>query len=107
MIGERLAELRKDRGWDQKELADKLKVTFHTVSSYERNRSEPNNEMLKKMAELFDISADYLLGLTRMRCSYIRDDDNTIVLPNGLSKDQVLQIKKFIEFTMGEKGSVR
>ena len=46
MLGERLQELRKDHGLSQQDLADKLNVSIHTISSYERNRSVPddNNE---------------------------------------------------------------
>lgn len=97
MIGERLAELRKDKGWDQKELAEKLGLSYHTISSYERNMSEPNHEMLVKIATLFDISADYLLGLIRERVSYNRDR-HTLVIDSNLGQEQVEQIKAFIAF---------
>ncbi|WRS27316.1 helix-turn-helix transcriptional regulator [Oscillospiraceae bacterium MB08-C2-2] len=97
MIGERLAELRKDRDWDQRELANQLQVSYHTISSYERNISQPNHEMLIKIAKLFDISADYLLGLIRERASY-RRDEYALVLNRSLSQEQIDQIKQFIAF---------
>ena len=62
MLGERLQELRKDHGLSQQDLADKLNVSIHTISSYERNRSAPDDTMKMEIAKLFDISLDYLLG---------------------------------------------
>ena len=97
MIGERLAELRKDKGWDQPELAKQLQVTYHTISSYERNKSEPNHEMLIKIAKLFDISVDYLLGLIRERASYKRDE-YTLAIRRSLDQEQLDQIKQFVAF---------
>ena len=43
MIGERLAEVRKDHGDTQQTLAAKLNVTKYTVSSWEQEKSEPNH----------------------------------------------------------------
>ena len=63
MIGERLAELRKDKKLSQKELGEKLKISTYTVSSYEREKSTPDDEMKIKIAKFFNISLDYLLGL--------------------------------------------
>ena len=70
MFGDNLAELRKESGYDQKKLGELLGVSYHTISSYERGRSQPNHEMLIRIAELFDVSLDYLLGLRRDRVSY-------------------------------------
>lgn len=67
MFGENLAELRKESGYDQKKLGELLGVSYHTISSYERGRSQPNHEMLIRIAKLFDVSLDYLLGLRRDR----------------------------------------
>ncbi|MBR2735512.1 MAG: helix-turn-helix transcriptional regulator [Clostridia bacterium] len=65
MVGERLSELRKDRGLKQKELADKLGISVHTISSYERNLSTPDDEMKIRIAKFFGVSVDYLLGTTQ------------------------------------------
>ncbi len=49
--------------YTQKKLADYLGLSANTVCEWEKGRSEPSIATIKKMAELFDVSADYLLGL--------------------------------------------
>ena len=80
MLGERLQELRKDHGLSQQDLADKLNVSIHTISSYERNRSVPDDTMKMEIAKLFDISLDYLLGLVDEPYSFHRAE-NCMLLP--------------------------
>ena len=101
MFGENLAELRKESGYDQKKLGELLGVSYHTISSYERGRSQPNHEMLIRIAKLFDVSLDYLLGLRRDRVSY-REQDNVIV-PKALPKSEYLKIEEYIQFLLSHQ----
>ena len=64
MIGERLLDLRKDAGLTQDELAAILKINKHSISSYERGKSEPPDAIKIEIARYFKVSVDYLLGLT-------------------------------------------
>lgn len=64
MIGERLTDLRNDKGLKQRELAEILHVTNHNISAYERDKNEPPDSVKIAMARYFDVSVDYLLGLT-------------------------------------------
>lgn len=64
MIGKRLFDLRKDADLTQDELASALKINKHSISSYERNKSEPPDEIKIAIAQHFNVSVDYLLGLT-------------------------------------------
>lgn len=97
MIGERLQELRKDHGMSQLELAQKLHVSFHTVSSYERDRSMPNDEIKLKIAKLFDVSLDFLLGLIDVPLSYKREP-NCLPLPKDFSEREMEQVRDYVEF---------
>lgn len=63
MFGKRLAELRKQRGMTQQELADALEITRDLVGHYERRSNNPNLDFVLKIAELFSVSLDELLGL--------------------------------------------
>ena len=64
MIGERLAEVRKDHSDTQNDLADKVHVALTTVRSWEQGRSSPSHDYLVAICRLYHVSADYLLGLT-------------------------------------------
>ena len=64
VIGERLAEVRKDHKDRQADLAEKLHVTLYTIRSWEQEKSSPSNEMLVRICMLYHVSADYLLGLS-------------------------------------------
>lgn len=64
MIGERLLELRKDAGLTQDELASILCINKHSISSYEREKSEPPDAIKIAIARHFNVSVDYLLGIT-------------------------------------------
>ena len=60
-FGNFLYNLRKQRGWTQTELADKLGVTNQAVSKWENGDSFPDTGMLVPLAELFGVSVDELL----------------------------------------------
>lgn len=57
-----LKQLRLNKGVLQKEVANYLGVDRTTYVKYERGDSEPNHDMLSKLADYFDVSIDYLLG---------------------------------------------
>lgn len=61
MLGARIALLRRQCGWSQRELAGHLGVSPSAVGMYEQERREPSNALLLKMARLFGVSADFLL----------------------------------------------
>lgn len=63
-IGLRIANLRRMAGMKQKELAKQLNVTSSTVSHYESGTNVPNLSILVSIAEIFGVSADYILGQT-------------------------------------------
>ena len=60
-IGDCIAKLRKEKGWTQDVLADKLQVSNKAISKWESNKGEPSLEFLPKLAELFGITLDYLM----------------------------------------------
>lgn len=80
MIGERLFDLRKDAGLTQDELADILHINKHSISSYERDKSEPPDVVKIAIAQYFQVSIDYLLGVTDNPAPYARAR-NVLYLP--------------------------
>lgn len=62
MLGEKIKELRKNKGILQKELADRLSVGKSTVAMWETNKREPDIDTIMKISEILDVSVDELLG---------------------------------------------
>lgn len=64
MLSKRIYEVRMSFGWTQVLLAQKLGVTKQTVSNWENDNIQPSIDMLVKLSNIFNVSTDYLLGLT-------------------------------------------
>ena len=65
-LGNMLSELRQDKHLTQEELGKRLGMSRSTIGSYEQDQSQPPYDVLLKLAELYDVSTDYLLGRTRI-----------------------------------------
>ena len=63
IIDKRLKELRLEKNLTQKKVAEQLEISTTCYSGYEQGYREPDLKTLIKICKLFDISADYLLGL--------------------------------------------
>ena len=97
MIGERLYDLRKDRGLSQDELGEILNINKHSISSYERGRSEPPDEIKIIFAKYFNVSVDYLLGLTDIPNAY-NDEYHLVKLPKNFPACEETELKKYIAY---------
>lgn len=60
-LGERLAQIRKEKSYTQKNLADKLNVSQQVISNIERNASTPDIDFLLNLADLYSMSLDALI----------------------------------------------
>jgi len=87
MLGKRIYELRTARGWNQVKLAEKLNITKQTVSNWENDNIQPSIEMLIRLATLFNVSADYLLGL----------DDTNHINADGLPIEFIAHLTQIID----------
>lgn len=63
MLGQKINEIRMAMGWNQVDLAKRLGVAKQTVSNWENENIQPSIEMLIRIANIFNVSTDYLLGL--------------------------------------------
>jgi len=61
MFNIRLNQTRKEKGYTAQQMADKLTVSLSTYRKYESGHRSPNLEMLTKIADILEVSADYLL----------------------------------------------
>ena len=64
LLGKRLKELREERGLTQKQLATLLNLNSVTYLHYEKSQREPPLAVLADIARFFEVSTDYLLGIT-------------------------------------------
>ena len=65
---ERIADLRNMSGLTQKELCDKSNIPYSTLSRIERGEiTNVSNDILIKLSNFFNVSTDYLLGLTNVK----------------------------------------
>lgn len=69
MFDDRLSKLREDTGLSRKEIAIKLNMPYTTYLNYENNEREPNSETLIQIAKFFNVSIDYLLGVSNIKTS--------------------------------------
>ena len=66
-FSERIKELRTERGLKQREMADICGIKLRSYQGYEYGRHYPEVPGLIQIAKFFDVSTDYLLGLTDKR----------------------------------------
>lgn len=70
--------VRESLNMTQKDCADRLGVTLRAWQTYEQGVSEPKNELLCKIADMFDVSIDYLLGRTDVKAvNTLAEDEPT------------------------------
>lgn len=90
-IGKRLLKLRKENGLTQQQVADRVWVSKAMISSYELGSRAPSYDVLIKLAKLFGVSTDYLLGVEETTSG-----ENMIDI-SKLSLSQKKLIQKLIE----------
>lgn len=61
MLADKIIQLRKKQGWSQEELAERMNVSRQAVSKWESAQAVPELDKVLQMAELFEVSTDYLL----------------------------------------------
>lgn len=99
MKGQRLKELREEKGLKQSELAKILNISSSSVGMYETDRREPDDDLKLEIANYFNVSVDYLMGKTNKRNSAISHDNEFIAFYEGY-KDLEDEDKEVIQATI-------
>lgn len=81
--------LRTERGLSQASLAELMGTTQQAIYNYEKDNNEPSIYVLKQLAGIFDVSIDYLLGLTEIRTI------NPTIHPVTLTDDEELHLSRW------------
>ncbi len=99
VIGERLLGLRRDADLTQDDLAAILCINKHSISSYERNKSEPPDAIKIAIARYFNVSVDYLLGLTDVPAP-IDQRAKSIRLPAAFPRELLPELDSYVDYLM-------
>ncbi len=99
---EQLKILRRKAGMTQAEVASKLGVERSTYGKYETGQSEPNIEMMQKIAALFDVPIGSLLSSDADNATPVEPDlkDVEFALFHGFTKEEQDRLKEFDEDTL-------
>lgn len=97
MIGERLLGLRRDADLTQDDLAAILCINKHSISSYERNKSEPPDAIKIAIARYFDVSVDYFLGLTDVPAPIDRRAQS-FRLPAAFPRELLPELNSYMDY---------
>lgn len=74
-ISDRLKELRSETDFNQADVADIVHVTQASMSNYESGASSPDLDTVAELAKFYNVSTDYLLGVTDDRTSQVDRKD--------------------------------
>lgn len=92
-FGTKLRELRTERGWTQRQVAERIGGTASIVSAYENEVRQPSYEALVRLARLYGVSTDYLLGLSGKCVS----SGQYLVCLDGLTPSNIALVSQLIE----------
>lgn len=105
IFSQRLKELREQREWTQEYLGSLVNVSDVTINRYEKDNRKPDQKLLRSLADIFDVSIDYLLGRTDVNQIFTRQngsscDPSKEIIPeatlvtDGLSAEKIMLAKR-------------
>lgn len=111
LIGQRIRELRKENKLSQKDLASQLYVSQQAVGKWERDEATPNPETIVRMANIFGVSTDILLGEVIRPNSSSPNGIMVPVLGDVAGGQPLLAVENIIDYeeiqkTMAESGDI-
>lgn len=101
MFAKRLKELRNENQISQTELATALNISNRTISMYEQGNSEPNADILSKIANYFDVTTDYLIGITNSK-----KPANRVISDELNLSDEAIDILKELPLTVAYENGI-
>ena len=88
MIADRIKFLREQQKMTQTELAKRLSITRSSVNAWEIGISVPSTQYIVELAEIFNISTDYLLGV----------NSAAVVPVSGLSEQDIQMVYQLVDY---------
>lgn len=94
IFAERLVELRKEKGLKRQEVANALGVSRASLEYYEKGQRKPDIEIAARIAEYYNVSTDYLVGLSASRVNEEDFDLKMVCDYTGLSNYAIMKLKQ-------------
>lgn len=97
-VGKRIQSLREEKDMTQKELADKINISYSVMNRIESGERPARDEEIKEIAKALNVSSDYLLGITDIKnpsdeiSNAVEDDPELIEFWNELKEREDLQL---------------
>lgn len=94
IFSKKLAALRRERGVSQRAVAAELNISQALLSHYEKGIREPGLEFVSRVCDYYGVSADYLLGRSRLK-------DGAVSYSGPAGKEQTLSCKRSLQSSIG------
>lgn len=104
-IGRRIVSLREKRGWTQKELANRVKLNVSVMNRIELNERPVKDNELLNLANVLEVSTDYLLGRTNQKNTSDYEIQTIAAHHDGdeWTEEELEEIERFKEFVRMKK----
>jgi len=96
ILSEKIKMLREEASLTQSQLAEKLDIAVSSISQYESGDRVPSDDVKIKLASFFDVSLDFLMGLSDIRNPYVFFSLSEYF--NSLTEDEIKEVLKYIIF---------
>ena len=110
-LGGRIRKLRESRNMTQTELSEILGMkTYTTVSKWEKNENFPKGKDLKKLAEIFNVTSDYLLGLSDTKLGKIttqNEHPEILTIYNQLKEPKQEKVLDYATVLLNEQNNMK
>ena len=90
-IGTKIMNMRKEKRLSQEDLGDLIGVSYMTIRRWENQKSKPSLDQIDKLAKIFDVTPEYILGLNEQ--VQLRNDDNInsdVLLTGGIANNMFI-----------------
>ncbi|MFI3211480.1 MAG: helix-turn-helix transcriptional regulator [Peptostreptococcaceae bacterium] len=99
-LGNIIRQLRENKGFTRDEVANQLNITYSALSKYEINDRFPDRKILIDIADLYEVSLDYLLGRSDFKSSFhFRKIKNSTIVEEimDLEEENIKKVQEYIE----------
>ena len=99
----RINELRKSNGFSQQKLAEILNVHQTAISQWETGRTTPDIELASKMAQIFGVSLEYLLGKDETYSAPPAPRSELYDLIDQMDESEIAELENYVDFILSKK----